>query len=372
MMTIHHLRITQKALSMARILVAGHLCLDLIPAVDMIPLVDFARAGQLHEVGPMTIALGGAVANTGLALHILGADVGLVGLCGNDLVGGLVMHQITQYGAHLGSTIHRTDTAATSYSIVVTPGGQDRSFFYFPGTTAILDASHIVAHLPMSTWLHIGYPPLLKALMAHDAQPLITTLSAAQSHTITTSIDMVVPDPNAQSGRYDWIRLLPAILAHVDVFVPSAAEICAMLRPADYARWGHACDVHIDESYARTLCAELIDMGVAVAGIKLGSRGLYLHTANASRMQRAQLNTAIAQQWVWQPSYPVIVKGTVGAGDACYAGLIVALMAHQPLLTAAQLGCAVAACCVEERDAVRGIQSLDATRRRFVIDWLDD
>lgn len=354
---------------MSRILVAGHLCLDLIPAVDMIPLVDFARAGQLHEVGPMTIALGGAVANTGLALHILGADVGLVGLCGNDLIGDLVMQQIVQYGAHLGETIHRTNQVATSYSIVVMPGGQDRSFFYFPGTTAALGAAHIESHLRAATWLHIGYPPLLKALMAHDAQPLIDTLVAAQSRTLITSIDMVVPDPNAQSGQYDWMRLLPAILAHVDVFVPSAAEICAMLRPADYARWGHACDNHIDASYAQALCAELIDMGVAVAGIKLGARGLYLRAASAQRLQRAQLTTDIADQQVWQSSYPVAVKGTVGAGDACYAGLIVALLADQSLTTIAQLGCAVAACCVEERDAVRGIQSLDATRRRFGIDW---
>ena len=354
---------------MSRILVAGHLCLDLIPAVHMIPPTDFARAGQLHEVGSMTVSLGGAVANTGLALHILGADVGLVGLCGNDVIGDLVMQQIAQYGAHLGEAIQRTDQVATSYSIVVTPGGQDRSFFYFPGTTAALDAAHIASHLPTATWLHIGYPPLLKALMAHDAQPLISTVMAAQSRTITTSIDMVVPDPHAQSGQYDWMRLLPTILAHVDVFVPSAAEICAMLRPADYARWGHACDAHIDESYARTLCAELIDMGVAVAGIKLGDRGLYVRTASASRLHRAQLRASMAEQQVWQASYPVTVKGTVGAGDACYAGLIVALMAHQPLSTVAQFGCAVAACCVEERDAVRGIQSLDATRRRFGIDW---
>ncbi|MEY3989278.1 MAG: hypothetical protein RI985_359 [Chloroflexota bacterium] len=354
---------------MSRILVAGHLCLDLIPAVHMIPPTDFASAGQLHEVGPMTVALGGAVANTGLALHILGADVGLVGLCGRDVIGELVMQQIAQYGAHLGGTIQRTDQVATSYSIVVMPGGQDRSFFYFPGTTAALDAAHIMSHLPTATWLHIGYPPLLKALMAHDAQPLIDTLMAAQSRTITTSVDMVVPDPHAQSGHYDWMRLLPIILAHVDVFVPSAAEICAMLRPADYARWGHACDAHIDESYARTLCAEMIDMGVAVAGIKLGDRGLYVRTASASRLHRAQLRASMSDQQVWQSSYPVTVKGTVGAGDACYAGLIVALMAHQPLPTAAQFGCAVAACCVEEHDAVRGIQSLDATRQRFGIDW---
>jgi sugar/nucleoside kinase (ribokinase family) len=359
----------QKDCVMSRIIVAGHLCLDLIPTVHMIPLADFANAGQLHEVGPMTIALGGAVANTGLALHVLGADVGLVGLCGKDMIGDLVIDQIAQYGAMLVDCVHRTDQVATSYSIVVTPGGQDRSFFYFPGTTAALTQQHITSHLQGAGWLHIGYPPLLKALMAHAAQPLIATLSAAHAHTMTTSIDMVVPDPNATSGAYDWPRLLPMILAYVDVFVPSAAEICAMLRPADYVRWGHACDTHIDAAYAHQLCGELLEMGVAVAGIKLGAYGLYLRTADAQRLRHAQLSPAIADQDVWCPSYSVVVKGTVGAGDACYAGLMVALMADQSLSTVAQLGCAVAACCVEEVDAVRGIQSLDATRRRFGIDW---
>jgi sugar/nucleoside kinase (ribokinase family) len=356
---------------MSRIIVAGHLCLDLIPAVQMIPLADFANAGQLHEVGSMTIALGGAVANTGLALHVLGADVGLVGLCGNDLIGDLVMRQITEYAVGLTDCIHRTDDIATSYSIVVTPGGQDRSFFYFPGTTEALTTQHITPYLQDARWLHVGYPPLLKALMAHDAQPLIAALVAAHAHSMTTSIDMVVPDPNATSGRYDWPRLLPMILAHVDVFVPSAAEICAMLRPADYAHWGHACDAHIDATYAHQLCGELLEMGVAVAGIKLGAHGLYLRTAQALRLQQSQLSPALADQDVWCPSYPVTVQGTVGAGDACYAGLIVALIANQSLMTVAHLGCAVAACCVEEVDAVRGIQSLDATRRRFGIDWCE-
>ncbi|MBM4412091.1 MAG: carbohydrate kinase family protein [Chloroflexi bacterium] len=354
---------------MSRIMVAGHLCLDLIPDVQMIPINDFARAGQLHEVGPMAIALGGAVANTGLALHILGSDVGLIGLCGTDAIGALVVNQIAAYHPRLIETLVRTDSVATSYSIVVTPGGQDRSFFYFPGTTAALTAQHIMATLDGATWLHIGYPPLLRALMVNDASPLIDTLRYAHDYAITTSIDMVVPDPHAISGQYNWLDLLPRILAHVDVFVPSAAEICAMLRPADYARWGHACDQHIDEAYAQTLCAELIDMGVAVAGMKLGVRGLYLCTAGAQRLSRARLSVELANQRVWQASYPVAVKGTVGAGDACYAGLIAALIGHQSLPIIAQVGCAVAACCVEEVDAVRGIQSLDATRRRFGIEW---
>ena len=58
--------------------VAGHICLDITP---MIPeqgsrrLQDILFPGSLLEVGEADIHTGGSVANTGLAMKILGADV---------------------------------------------------------------------------------------------------------------------------------------------------------------------------------------------------------------------------------------------------------------------------------------------------------
>jgi hypothetical protein len=55
--------------------VAGHICLDVIPdlATSQDGFEQRFRPGHLVEVGPAAIATGGAVSNTGLALHKLGA-----------------------------------------------------------------------------------------------------------------------------------------------------------------------------------------------------------------------------------------------------------------------------------------------------------
>ena len=71
------------------IVVAGHICVDIIPAwtqtVESISAVF--RPGRLTEVGPAMVSTGGAVSNTGIALHRLGVPVRLMGKIGPDLTG---------------------------------------------------------------------------------------------------------------------------------------------------------------------------------------------------------------------------------------------------------------------------------------------
>ncbi|HEY8588491.1 MAG TPA: PfkB family carbohydrate kinase, partial [Naasia sp.] len=109
---------------MLDIAVAGHLCLDLIPALgrgtDLVP-------GALMDVGPLTVSLGGSVANTGRALADLGATVIPSATIGADEMGTLLTAQLDA----AGFTTPRLDvsaTAATSYSLVVERPGEDRTF----------------------------------------------------------------------------------------------------------------------------------------------------------------------------------------------------------------------------------------------------
>src|SRR5258708_16870009 len=67
----------------AEAVVAGHICLDVIPllvggAVHFTP-------GHTVGAGPSIFATGGAVSNTGLALHKLGVPTLLIGKVGDDL-----------------------------------------------------------------------------------------------------------------------------------------------------------------------------------------------------------------------------------------------------------------------------------------------
>ena len=71
------------------VIVAGHLCLDIIPNLAGITAEAFERSftpGHLVECGPAGLSTGGAVSNVGLALHRLGIPTRLMGKIGDDLV----------------------------------------------------------------------------------------------------------------------------------------------------------------------------------------------------------------------------------------------------------------------------------------------
>ena len=83
------------------VVAAGHICLDVIPRLssEQRRAEDLFIPGGLVTVGPATLALGGSVANTGLALHRLGAKTRFVGKIGDDLLGKAILESLRQYDA---------------------------------------------------------------------------------------------------------------------------------------------------------------------------------------------------------------------------------------------------------------------------------
>src|SRR5260370_24592553 len=75
------------------VIVAGHICLDIFPTFAADETGEkVLMPGKLVYVGPALLALGGAVANTGLALHRLGVATRLIGQVGDDLFGRALLH----------------------------------------------------------------------------------------------------------------------------------------------------------------------------------------------------------------------------------------------------------------------------------------
>ena len=70
--------------SPAEVVVAGHVCLDVIPVLSGPAGLE---PGRLLEIGPAEMSTGGAVPNIGLSLHRLGVPVRLMGKVGDDLFG---------------------------------------------------------------------------------------------------------------------------------------------------------------------------------------------------------------------------------------------------------------------------------------------
>lgn len=360
---------------MIDVIVSGHLCLDMIPQMAHVPAADLSVPGQLSEVGRMDFATGGVVSNTGQTLHRLGVNVRLMATVGDDLIGQIILHIFARHAPTLSQFITVAPGQPGSYTIILSPERIDRIFLHCAGTNALFGVHDIdFALLAGAKIFHLGYPPVMPRLTANDGAELRAIYERAQALGVITSLDMTLPDPKGPSGQVNWVGVLRNTLPYVDVFLPSIEETVFMLRRPDYDAWrGQNFIHHISAAYLRALADELLDLGVAVAGFKLGERGLYVKTAGADRFTRlARLPLTLAawtNREVYTPAFAVNMIGTTGAGDSAYAGFLAALLRGLPVDEAARWACAIGACNVEAADATSGICTWEDTQARLDAGW---
>ncbi len=356
------------------VIVSGHICIDLLPDMEAVPLQGLAAPGKLFEVGPLVITTGGAVSNTGLALHTLGANVGLMTTVGSDVLGQTLISILTQHNQRLGQLIRVQQNRSSSYSILLSPEHQDRIILHCTGPNAFFGMNDIEFDLVADAKIfHLGYPPFLPALTAHEGEELVRIFERAQAD-VVTSMDMAHPDPNGPSGQQNWRAILEKTLPFVDVFLPSIEEILFMMRRNDYDHWGGDVMPHIRRPYLQALAEELIAMGGAIVGFKLGEMGIYLHTTGDGTRLKTLANLPVKlEEWLdvdtWHPSLDVEVVGTTGAGDAAYAGFLASMLRGLPPHETIRMATAVGACNCEAADATSSILSWEATVNRLGTGW---
>ena len=106
---------------MIEAIVAGHICLDVIPTLEQRQgdTETLFVPGKLVVVGPMMTVTGGAVSNTGLALHRLGIPTRLMGKVGDDLFGRATLDVLRSYDPALADGMIVAKGEASSYTVVV-------------------------------------------------------------------------------------------------------------------------------------------------------------------------------------------------------------------------------------------------------------
>lgn len=364
-------------------IVAGHICLDVIPSFASIPQFSFERMfvpGRLLQVGPASFSTGGLVSNTGLALNKLGIRTLLIGKVGDDFFGQAIRQLIRSYDVRLADGLLVDNRVHTSYSVIISPPGVDRLFLHYSGANDTFRADDVRYDLVAQTRLfHFGYPPAMKLMFENDGAQLVEIFHRAKATGVTASLDMSLPDPFSASGRANWIAILKSALPYVDIFLPSVEEILFMLRRETY-----------DELFRRTqgsnflrqvsprllsdLGDELLALGAKIVGIKVGERGLYLRTGSLAALEmlgraRPSSPAAWANKELWAPCFKVNVVGTTGSGDATIAGFLSALLRDLPPEAAITTAVAVGASNVEAADALSGIGSWDDTQWRIANSW---
>jgi sugar/nucleoside kinase (ribokinase family) len=363
--------------------VAGHLCLDMIPDLTAITQERFAQAfgpGRLTEVGPATFCTGGPVSNTGLALIKLGIETRLMGKVGDDVLGQAVKELVSSYGPGPASGMVVDERVHTSYTIVLSPPGVDRFFFHYPGANDTFGADDVrYEQISKARLFHFGYPPIMRLMYENNGAELAAVFRRARQTGVTTSLDMALPDPSSAAGRADWVAILEGTLPYVDVFLPSIEEILYMLRREVYDELYRAANgPHFLPLITPQLLSEtgqkLLDMGVKIVALKLGDRGLYLRTADKAGIEalgRARPSTpaAWADKELWSACFKVNVVGTAGSGDATIAGFLSALLRDMSPEEAITAAVAVGACNVEAADTLSGVRPWDETIRRVASGW---
>lgn len=355
---------------MSDVVVAGHICLDIIPELPNLPVDQFYQVlqpGKLVQTGPVNLFPGGAVSNTGLAMNRLGVKTRLIGKTGNDELGIVLRKLVGQHNTGLDAGIIVSEGSSTSYTIVINPPMSDRSFLHHPGANDEFCASDISNELVCNAQLfHFGYPPLMRKMYMDNGKELGRLMQRVKRMGVTTSLDMAYPDPYSEAGNSDWSSILQSVLPYVDIFMPSFDEITFML-------WKQN-NLPVTTDYLRSVSDTLIMMGAKIVMLKLGDKGLYLRTANSDQLQdMGRLKLSPIESWkgfeAWFPCYQVNVVGTTGAGDVTIAGFLTSILKGFPPEKALDTALAVGACNVEAVDALSGLLSWEHIQQRIANGW---
>lgn len=368
---------------MKKIIVAGHICLDISPSFPNQKVKDLGEIllpGKLIEMGNADVHTGGAVANTGLALKFFGADVHLMGKVGKDAFGDMIYGILKKHEASDG--LIRLDEESTSYSVVLAVPGIDRIFLHNPGANNTFSTADLKEEeFADATLLHFGYPPVMKKMYENNGEELLSIMKKAKKAGLITSLDMAAVDTSSAAGKVDWQQILKRVLPYVDIFVPSVEELSYMISPSAYAflqKRANGRDITeiIDvEKDVKPLGKECMSLGAKITVIKCGALGMYYQTVEKEKMQEVIDKMGLeASEWIckegFEKSYVPdrIISGT-GAGDTSIAAFLAAMTLGKSLENAIQLAVAAGASCITEMDALSGLLPLEVLENKIKSGW---
>jgi len=352
------------------VVVAGHICLDIIPDWR-IGSIKTIIPGHILEMSGLKLSTGGAVANTGITLKKLGISTTLLGKIGSDVLGKAILEILQKEDKTLVENMIISKNEISSYTIVLNPPDTDRVFLHYPGPNHTFTANDIpYEKIKSSRIFHFGYPPLMQKFYENAGEELVKMFGRVRKMNIITSLDMAMPDPESPAGKINWYKFFRNVLPMVDIFMPSIDELLYMLNPEKFYNISEKKE-RIDVLLLDQIARQLIDYGANVVAIKIGDQGLYLRT---HQIEKTNLPFLIKpKDWNYRqllsPCFATKVKGTTGTGDATIAGFLAQLLGGGEPEKSITLATAVGACCVEAIDATGGIRPLPEVVKRATSGW---
>lgn len=366
-----------------KIIAAGHICIDITPLFGggkCENVSDLLVPGKLIHVGAADIHTGGSVANTGLAMKILGADVSLMGKVGDDEFGRMILNILDQYDAAGGMIVDKD--SSTSYSAVLAIPGIDRIFLHNSGANDTFTGKDLDLSLIKDAALfHFGYPPIMARMYADGGTEMVRIFKTVKEAGCMTSMDMAAVDEQSEAGCADWEAILEETLPYVDFFLPSIEEVCYMLDKEKYhelqkkAGGRDVTEILSIEEDVVPLADRILQMGCKIAIIKCGAAGFYYKTKEKSAFTDLERESGLdfssfGGKEGFERSYvpDAVISGT-GAGDTTIAAFLTAMIQGYPFERCLQLAAATGASCVAAVDALSGLKPFDELAHRIDKGW---
>jgi sugar/nucleoside kinase (ribokinase family) len=294
------------------ILVLGEINMDLILRADQIA----PRFGQERLVDDAALTVGSSSVIFACGAARLGLCTGFLGVVGDDDLGRLALRAMAERGVDVRPVI--VDPAVKTGITVSLSTPSDRAMLTYTGSIAALTPEHVDRALFAQTrHLHVGSYFLQTGL--RPGLPWL--LAQARALGLPVSLD------TGWDPAEKWDGDLGKVLALVDLFLPNAAEACAITR----------------ERHVEAALASLAQV-VPVVAVKLGAEGA---------VGRRGDETARAAP----PRVQVV--DTTGAGDSFDAGFVYGHLAGWPVGRTLQMACACGALCTRQVGGTSGQPTLD-------------
>lgn len=259
---------------------------------------------------------GGSAANTIVGLARLGCRVGFIGKVARDREGKMLAMEFKREGVDTEGIVWAESGRSGSVLGFIDERGE-RALYVDPGVNDTIDFNEINReYASQADFIHlssfVGEKPFRSQEKLLEALPSYVKVSL---------------DPGELYAR-KGLEGLRAIISRAYVVMPNAKELALLTGEKG----------HVDGA------TRLIEAGVKIVAVKLGSAGCYVTNGTSS---------------FYVEAFKVPVMDTTGAGDAFCAGFLFGLIQGKSLYECGRIGNFVASRCITKMGARAGLPRIE-------------
>ncbi len=297
----------------------GALNLDKLFKVDKI-----AAAEEESFVTEYSETCGGSAANTVVGLARLGCHTGFIGKIADDAEGKILLQDFADEGVNTNGIVVAKHGRSGKVMGFVDQKGQ-RALYIDPGVNDTIKTLEVNENYASNTkFLH------LTSFVGNTSFQTQKNLVNRLYKKVQVSLD-----PGALYAKLGPKRLKP-IIDKTFLMMPNSRELELLTGLKDY----------------RAGARSLIEEGVKVLAVKLGSKGCYVTDGQESHMIEP---------------FKVNVVDTTGAGDAFDAGFLYGLLSGRSLHECGSIGNFVASRCIMEMGARTSLPTLEELKAHKLV-----